>query len=91
MKLRILAVALVAPLVLAAATATASVDRSATVQKNTLTVWLQTDAQGRVRAQAPSPGRWVLRGTDLRLSATRPDAWESRFVTLAFEVGDGPD
>jgi len=45
MKLRILAVALVAPLVLAAATATASVDRSATVQKNTLTVWLQTDAQ----------------------------------------------
>jgi N,N'-diacetylchitobiose transport system substrate-binding protein len=43
MKRRFLvAAALVAPLALAAATATAS---SAKVQKNTLTVWLQTDAQ----------------------------------------------
>jgi hypothetical protein len=48
--------------------------------------WLETDAQGWVHVDAPPPGRWVLRGTDLRLSATQPDTWESRFVTLAFDV-----
>ena len=32
------------------------------------------------------PGRWVLRGTDLRLCEREPDTWESRFVTLAFEI-----
>src|SRR5215470_17079443 len=42
MKLRVLAVALVAPLALAAATASAN---SAKVQSNSLVVWLQTDAQ----------------------------------------------
>jgi len=52
-----------------------------------LGLWLKTDAQGRVRVQAPLPGRWVLRGTDLRVSKTWADTWESRFVTLAFEVG----
>jgi len=35
---------------------------------------------------APLAGRWVLRGTELRLSETEPDVWESRFVTLAFEI-----
>src|SRR5664279_4107205 len=45
MKLRILAAALAVPLVLAAATATAGVDRVAKTQSNTLTVWLQVDAQ----------------------------------------------
>src|SRR4051795_5046103 len=45
MKLRILVAAIVVPLVLAAATASASVDRVATAQANTLTVWLQVDAQ----------------------------------------------
>ncbi|MBC7995771.1 MAG: DUF4198 domain-containing protein [Rhizobacter sp.] len=48
--------------------------------------WKQTDAQGRVSFAPPLAGRWVLRGTDLRLSTTEPDTWESRFVTLAFEV-----
>ena len=48
--------------------------------------WKQTDAQGRVSFTPPLAGRWVLRGTDLRLSPTVPDTWESRFVTLAFEV-----
>lgn len=53
-------------------------------------VWRKTDAEGRVRIPAPLPGRWVLRGTELRLSETEPDLWESRFVTLAFEIeGDG--
>lgn len=51
-----------------------------------LGIWRQTDAEGRVRLPAPLPGRWVLRGTDLRLSGTEPERWESRFVTLAFEV-----
>ena len=45
MKLRILVAAIVVPLVLAAATATASVNRVAKTQANTLTVWLQVDAQ----------------------------------------------
>ena len=49
-------------------------------------VWRKTDAQGRVDFVAPLPGRWVVRGVDLRLSTTEPDRWESRFVTLAFEV-----
>ncbi len=49
-------------------------------------IWRKTDAQGRVRIVAPLAGQWVLRGTDLRLSDTEPDTWESRFVTLAFEV-----
>ena len=48
--------------------------------------WHQTDAQGRVAVQPSLAGRWVLRGTDLALSTSRPDEWESRFVTLAFEV-----
>ncbi len=48
--------------------------------------WKQTDAQGRVSFTPPLAGQWVLRGTDLRLSTTEPDTWESRFVTLAFEV-----
>jgi hypothetical protein len=52
--------------------------------------WFKTDAQGRVRTAAPEAGRWILRGTDLRLSASRPGTWESRFVTLAFEVLPAP-
>lgn len=48
--------------------------------------WLASDADGRVSFNAPDAGRWVLRGTDLRLSNTLPDGWDSAFVTLAFEV-----
>jgi hypothetical protein len=51
-----------------------------------LGIWRRTDALGRIEVAPPLPGRWVLRGTDLRLSATDPERWESRFVTLAFEV-----
>jgi hypothetical protein len=36
--------------------------------------------------QPPLAGRWVLRGTDLAPAAGQPDAWESRFITLAFDV-----
>ena len=48
--------------------------------------WKHTDAQGRVNFAPPLAGRWVLRGTDLRLSTSVPDTWDSRFVTLGFEV-----
>jgi Domain of unknown function (DUF4198) len=51
-----------------------------------LGVWRKTDAQGRVDFIAPLPGRWVVRGVDLRVSETDTDRWESRFVTLAFDV-----
>jgi hypothetical protein len=50
--------------------------------------WHKTDAHGRVRLDAPQPGRWLLRGTELRLADG--DRWESRFVTLAFEVRARP-
>jgi hypothetical protein len=53
-----------------------------------LGIWRTTDAEGRVRFPAPLPGRWLLRGTDLRPSQREPDTWESRFVTLAFEIAD---
>jgi hypothetical protein len=49
-------------------------------------IWRKTDAEGRVRIPAPLAGRWVLRGTELRPSERVPDTWESRFVTLAFEI-----
>jgi uncharacterized protein DUF4198 len=48
--------------------------------------WLRTDADGRVRYTPPRPGGWLLRGTDLRRSPNDADAWDSRFVTLTFEV-----
>jgi len=53
-------------------------------------IWLRTDAEGRVRVKPPLAGNWVLRGTDLRPSETTPDAWDSRFVTLAFSVRATP-
>ena len=49
-------------------------------------LWRRTDAEGRVRFIVPLAGRWVLRGTDLRRSETRPDQFESRFFNLAFEA-----
>ena len=55
-------------------------------ERSPLGVWRKTDAQGRISVVAPLPGRWVLRGTDLRLSEAEPNLWVSRFVTLAFEV-----
>jgi hypothetical protein len=48
--------------------------------------WRRTDAEGRARIDVPLPGRWVLRGTDLRRSESVPDQFESRFFNLAFEV-----
>lgn len=49
-------------------------------------VWLETDPDGRVTVQPGLAGEWILRGVDLRLSPTRPDTWESDFITLSFGV-----
>ena len=49
-------------------------------------IWRRSDAEGRVKVPALPAGRWVLRAIDLRLSTVEPDHWDSRFVTLAFEV-----
>lgn len=48
--------------------------------------WLRSDAQGRVQIAAPGAGRWLLRGVDLRLASDNPDRFDSRFITLAFEL-----
>ncbi len=52
-----------------------------------LGIWRRSDAQGRITLPALPAGRWLLRGTDLRPAPDQPDAWDSRFVTLAFETG----
>ena len=51
-----------------------------------LGIWRRTDAEGRARIELPLPGRWLLRGTDLRRSGVLPDQFESRFFSLAFDV-----
>ena len=54
-------------------------------------IWRRTDGQGRIELPALPGGRWLLRGTLLRLSDEDPARWDSGFVTLAFELpaGDG--
>lgn len=53
-------------------------------------IWGETDASGQLRLSVPKAGAWVLRGTELRVSATDPGLWESRFITLAFQVQPKP-
>lgn len=55
-------------------------------ERSALGIWRETDANGILRHRLPFAGRWLLRGTDLRLSVERPGEWDSRFVTLAFEA-----
>jgi hypothetical protein len=55
-------------------------------ERSPLGLWHRTDAEGRIRARLPLPGRWLLRGTDLRLAPSDPTRWESQFITYAFEV-----
>ena len=55
-------------------------------ERSPLGIWRETDADGIVHHTLPFAGRWLLRGTDLRLSTQRADSWESRFVTLAVEA-----
>jgi hypothetical protein len=56
-------------------------------ERSPVGLWHRTDAQGRITAKLPLPGRWLLRGTELRLSASDATRWESQFITYAFEVG----
>jgi hypothetical protein len=56
-------------------------------ERSPLGLWHRSDAQGRIRARLPLPGRWVLRGTDLRVAAADTTRFESWFITYAFEVG----
>jgi Domain of unknown function (DUF4198) len=55
-------------------------------ERSPIGLWHRTDADGRIRAKLPLPGRWLLRGTDLRISASNPDQFESQFITYAFDV-----
>jgi hypothetical protein len=48
--------------------------------------WQRSDADGRATVTLPHAGRWLLRGVDLRPEGD--SAWVSRFVTLAFDVGN---
>lgn len=49
-------------------------------------LWSRTDAAGRIQLRLPLPGRWLLRGVDLRPPAAEGMRWESRFIAYAFEV-----
>jgi hypothetical protein len=55
-------------------------------ERSAIGLWHRTDGEGRVRARLPLPGRWLLRGVDLKLSASDPTRWESQFITYAFDV-----
>jgi uncharacterized GH25 family protein len=46
----------------------------------------KTDAAGRVTFKLHKPGRWLLRGTDLRKATKQDIDWESDFTTLTVEV-----
>jgi hypothetical protein len=56
-------------------------------ERSPIGLWHRTDAEGRITAKLPLPGRWILRGVDLRLSRADATQWESWFITYAFEVG----
>ncbi len=56
-------------------------------ERSPLGLWHRTDAEGRISARLPLPGRWLLRGTELKLAASDATQWESQFLTYAFEVG----
>jgi uncharacterized GH25 family protein len=46
----------------------------------------KTDAAGRAVFKLARPGKWLLRGTELRSSNKPATDWESDFATLSFEV-----
>lgn len=49
-------------------------------------IWRRSDPSGLLALGALPPGRWLARAVDLRPSADLPGHWDSRFVTLAFEI-----
>ena len=46
----------------------------------------RTDVDGRVAFRIGSAGRWMLRGTDLRVAGPGTGNWDSDFTTLTFEA-----
>lgn len=46
----------------------------------------RTDLDGRVAFRLVSAGRWLLRGTDLRVADVDTGTWESDFTTLTLEA-----
>lgn len=57
-------------------------------ERSAFGIWRRTDASGRLRFTPPFGGQWLLRGVDLRLADDDATRWDSRFVTLAFEVAE---
>ncbi len=53
---------------------------------NRLVLWQQTDADGWVTWRLPLAARWLVTSVDLRPAEGRPDAWDSRFASLAIET-----
>jgi hypothetical protein len=49
-------------------------------------IWRLSDAAGLLVLGALPPGRWLARAVDLRPRDDAPGQWDSRFVTLAFEL-----
>ncbi|MFN7727260.1 MAG: DUF4198 domain-containing protein [Rubrivivax sp.] len=48
--------------------------------------WAVSDAQGRLALTPPLAGTWVLRAIDLRPPGPGQTRWDSRFVSLVFDV-----
>lgn len=55
-------------------------------EKKSEPVWRTSDALGRVSFAAPSAGRWMVSGTDLRVVDALAGKWESQFSTLVFDI-----
>jgi hypothetical protein len=55
-------------------------------QASSLGLWTRTDKDGRASVRLTLPGRWLLRGTDLRISPADPSRWESKFIAYSFDV-----
>lgn len=53
---------------------------------NRLVLWQPTDAEGWVTWTLPLAARWLVTSVDLRPADGRPDAWDSRFASLAIET-----
>lgn len=49
-------------------------------------IWRRSDAQGFIELGPLPQGRWLARAVDLRPVEQRPGHWDSRFVTLLFQV-----
>lgn len=51
-----------------------------------LVLWQHSDDQGWVSLTLPLAARWLVTSVDLRPATDRPDAWDSRFASLAIET-----